>query len=152
MAVSGGVEIRGLGKAMGTIAGVAARSADIRRVGGAVKAVYLSSNERHWANPGWQALSQETIERKQRQGIDVRPERGKSGALYRSLTKDHARGVKDVRTPDSLRFGSKIWYAAFQQGTVFQPARDLIELSWIERQMISRILSRYIAHGEALTL
>jgi hypothetical protein len=152
----GAIDVKGLDKALRSITEMEPRARDILRVGGAVKSVYLTSNERHWQSPSWPRLADSTIERKQRQGQDARPER-KSGALYRSLTADRARGVIDERKPQSLRFGTKLFYARWQNsGTLFQPARDLIELSWIERQMITRIVGRYIAkgdvaHGETLT-
>jgi hypothetical protein len=145
------IEVLGAGKATLDMLALGARASDIRPIAEPIRTVVRKSSESTFdQKPNWPPLSQDTIERKQRQGIDVRAERGKTGALYRSLTAPRARGQIDRREADVLRFGSKIWYAGFQQGTIFQPRRDLIQLSWIERQIIDRIISRWVSKGGML--
>src|SRR5262249_31960980 len=145
--MSASIETKGVGKAVESIASLGHRAGDIRRTGDAVKRVYSQSNARRFAQSPWVPLAASTIERKRRQGLPLKPLVAK-GALMRSLTASSGRGQIDKRENDELRFGSRLYYAAWQQGTIFQPERKIIELSWVEHKMVTNIISRYIAKGE----
>jgi hypothetical protein len=147
MSTEGGVEVRGLAHALRTINSMGERAKDIRPTKDRVRSIYLESNRRHLSSPGWAPLSDETIERKQRQGLDSQPERA-TGALYRSLTEQRAKGQRTNVSRSRLRFGSRLFYAPWQQGTKSQPTRDQISLTTSERERMARILSRYVSRDE----
>src|SRR5262252_1726233 len=146
MAVESGTKVLGLGATLRHLTETGARANDVRPIKEAVRAVYLKSEQRLWSEALFIPNTEATIERKQRQGLDMRVERA-TGALEKSLTSKRAKGAINRAKRDQLRFGSSLFYAGFQEGTVHQLPRDLIALSASDRQQIDDILSSYIAHG-----
>ena len=140
------VETRGVPKAVHDLHTVGQRAGDVRPLVDSVRRVYLRSNERNFGKLGWPALAESTAERKARQGLDSRAEVA-SGALYRSLTAERAKGQTKRKKKSEFRFGSRLFYAAWQQGTKTQPARDMIHLSPTDLAQIDAIIERWITQG-----
>jgi hypothetical protein len=139
------IESRGLPKAVHTLHTVGERAGDVRPLVDRVRRVYLRSNARHFGS-GWAPLAESTVERKQSQRLDSRPEVA-TGALYRSLTQEKAKGQTKRKKKSEFRFGSRLFYAAWQQGTKTQPKRDLIKLSPADLDEIDRIIEHWISKG-----
>jgi hypothetical protein len=71
-----------------------------------------------------------------------------TGALERSLTEEGDDNELKEIGPDSLRWGSKLWYAHFALGTKKQPKREVVKLRVQDRARIVGILREWILHGE----
>jgi hypothetical protein len=142
------VAVVGDQKAVDDLIALGLRGADVRPCAPAVRAIYLDSNRRNLdAETGWPALSDETIARKQREGLSDKPEQA-TGALYKSLTSEtRVKGQKNRASKSAFVFGSRLFYAAFQEGTKHQPERQLINLSMGDRLAMAAVISRYIAHS-----
>lgn len=140
------MEAKGVGKAVRDLHTVGQRAGDVRPLSDSIRRVYLRSNARTFGTLGWPALAPSTVERKAKQGLDSRPEIA-SGALYRSLTAERAKGQTKRKAKSRLRFGSRLFYAAWQQGTVTQPKRELIKLSHSDLEQIDRLIEEWIAKG-----
>jgi hypothetical protein len=141
-------ETVGLDKAITDLDKLGLRGSDVRGCAPEVRAIYLDSNRKHLnAGSGWPALSEQTVERKSREGLPPIPEIA-SGALYRSLTSEtRIKGQKNRVQKSAFVFGSTLFYAAWQQGTKHQPERKLIDLSFEDRLAMAKVISRYVAHG-----
>lgn len=70
-----------------------------------------------------------------------------TGALERSLTEEHDPNELKEIGPDSLRWGSKLWYAHFALGTKKQPKREVVKLRSSDRVRVVGILREWILHG-----
>lgn len=70
-----------------------------------------------------------------------------TGALERSLTEANDPGELKEIGPDSLRWGSKLWYAHFALGTENQPRREVVKLRAADRVRIIGVLREWILHG-----
>ncbi len=135
-------------KAVDDLAKLGLRGADCRPVAPEVRAIYLDSNKRNLdAGTGWPPLADSTAARKQAQGLPAQAERA-TGALYKSLTSEtRVKGQKNRVSKTAFVFGSRLFYARFQQGTKHQPERQLINLSDEERLAMGALISRYVAYG-----
>jgi hypothetical protein len=91
----------------------------------------------------WESNAAATIARKGRNDPLVR-----SGALRRSLTEDRDPNQLVEINPDSVKFGSKLWYGHFALGTTKQPKREVIKLRVSDRARIGEIVRQWILHGE----
>jgi hypothetical protein len=142
------VAVVGDQKAVDDLVKLGLRGADARPCAPEVRAIYLESNKRHLdAATGWPPLSDETIARKQRDGLLDKPEQA-TGALYKSLTSEtRVKGQKNRASKSAFVFGSRLFYAPWQQGTKHQPERKLIDLTLSERLAMAAVISRYVAHG-----
>jgi hypothetical protein len=150
-AITGSFEVVGDKKAVADLIRVGTRGADIRPISAVIRAVYLHSNERTFRSgvglAGWPQLSPETAARKDREGLDPRPEHA-TGALERSLTSEaRVKGQTNRVGKTWLKFGSRLFYAAWQEGTKHQPKRELIQLTYADRLAMATLISRYVAHG-----
>src|SRR5262249_25529739 len=141
------IEVHGLGNALKSIATMGTRAKDIRPARDPVRRIFLESNKRHLASPGWEPLAQTTIDEKHAKGLPSKPEY-RTGALYRSLTEQKAKGQKNAGGKTKMVFGSRLFYAAWQQGTKHQPKRDLIDLSPADRKRMADKLSKYVSRGQ----
>lgn len=91
----------------------------------------------------WAPNAPSTVDRKGRND----PLRA-TGALGRSLMgKDDENQLVEIGE-DSLRFGSKLWYAHFAVGTRTQPKRRLVNLRTTDRAKIMGIIREWILHGK----
>lgn len=71
-----------------------------------------------------------------------------SGALYRALTAQQARGGVRRRAKTQLRFGTSIFYARFHEKGEGLPKRPLLTVSQQLERRIARTLERFVAHGK----
>lgn len=91
----------------------------------------------------WAPNAPATVERKGRNDPLVQ-----TGALEKSLTVEGDPGQLVDIGHDSVRFGSKLWYAHFAVGTKTQPKRKVVNLRATDRAQIVTILREWILHGE----
>lgn len=70
-----------------------------------------------------------------------------TGALGRSLTELHDPNQLVEIGHDSLKFGSKLWYAHFALGTKKQPKRDAVRLRPQDRIKIREIVLAWVLSG-----
>ena len=144
------IEVIGDRKAVADLIKLGTRGADVRPVAPEVRAIYLESNKRHLdAQVGWPALSDATVQRKQREGLPDKAEQA-TGALYKSLTSEtRVKGQKNRVSQTRFLFGSSLFYAPWQEGTKHQPKRELIDLRERDRLAMAAVIGRYVARGEA---
>jgi hypothetical protein len=146
------VDVIGEEKILANISEMRKRAKDARPATRKVKDLMIAANRKQFATQGgysgdpWKPLAQSTIERKSREGIDLRPMHGKTGALEASLT--GGRGKKTGATKSGARAGSKVWYSVFARGTKSgEPARKLVGLSHADQIKAVSIVGAYVVHG-----
>lgn len=147
------VEVIGEEKVLANIKEMRARARDARPATRRVKDILITANRKQFETQGsysgdpWAPLAPSTLERKTREGIDLRPLHGKTGALETSLT--GGRGKRTSATKSGARAGSKVWYGVFaRSGTKSgEPARKLVGLSHADQTKIGRVVLDYVAHG-----
>lgn len=105
--------------------------------------VLIESEDALWSRGrSWAPNAPTTQERKGRNDPLVA-----SGALRRSLTEHNAPGQLVEIEHDSLKFGSKLWYAHFALGTSHQPKRDAVRLRPQDRIKIREIILAWLLEG-----
>jgi len=144
------VETRGVAKTVTDLEKLGDRASDVRRVSEKIRGVYRRSNEKRFGGYArWKPLDEDTIARKQRDGLDTRVERA-TGALQKSLTAARASDQVDLRTPQELRFGTTLFYARWQdKGTKTQPKRKLISISKADKKTIVGYIERWVARAQS---
>lgn len=106
--------------------------------------VLVDSEEALWSRGrSWAPNAPTTQERKGRNDPLVA-----SGALRRSLTELGDPNQLVEIGHDSLKFGSKLWYAHFALGTKKQPKRDAVRLRPQDRLKIREIVLAWVLEGQ----
>jgi phage gpG-like protein len=95
----------------------------------------------------WQRLAEATIDAKARKHQDPRIMRA-SGALYKSLTGDRARGALRRKSRYQMRYGTTVFYARFHQMGKGVPKRELITVDAALTRRIVDALESYASKGE----
>lgn len=124
-----------------------------------VKDLFIKWNRESFDSDGafigkpWAPLTDATVERKKREGIDPRPMHGKSGDLESSLT--GGKGKRTGATKSQARAGSGIWYARFARGTkgsvnshnTGEVHRDLVGMPTNGPEQCLEIVSNWVLRG-----
>lgn len=106
--------------------------------------VFRESEEALWSRGrSWTPNAPETVAKKGKNDPLVL-----TGALKASLTEKDDRNQLVVVENDTLRFGSKLWYAHFAIGTRNQPKRTLVRLRPQDRLRVSTIIREWVLHGD----
>lgn len=153
------IDVIGDTKVLGDIAEMRARAMDAKPATRKVRDLLLASNAKQFQSSGsglgkpWAPLTPATLERKSREGLDLRPMHGKTGALKTSL--EGGKGKRTGATKSTARAGSGVWYSIFARGTkgsiyshnTGEVTRKLIGFTTAECEEIMQIVSSYIVHG-----
>lgn len=124
-----------------------------------VKDLFVKWNEETFESEGsfigkpWAPLTDATLERKQREGIEAKPMHGKSGDLEGSLK--GGKGKRTGATKSQARAGSGIWYARFARGTkgsvnshnTGEIHRDLVGMPKDGPEKVLDIVSDWVLRG-----
>ena len=140
------VKVEGLGQTLKALHERGERAADIRPVKNKARSVFLKSEKRLYEEGLWIPNEQSTLERKSRQGYDLRTER-QTGAMEKSLTSRRAKGAVNRAKKQEFKFGTSLWYAKFQTGTATQLPRTMIHLSKREVKQIDDIIAGWVNRG-----
>lgn len=145
------VDERGANVAAKHLRDMGRRARDTRDSSYKVRTIFRKAEEKRFASQGagtWAALKDSTSDKKRRLHQDPRVLRA-TNALYKSLTAPRATGQIDERTPDSMRYGTSVPYAAYHDQGKGVPKRRLIDLQPAERDEITKAIEDYIATGQA---
>lgn len=126
------------------------RASDARRAMDDVQDIFRRAEAERLASGGrgrWPKLAASTKDKKAQLGQDPRL-LYVSGALWRSLTKEHDPNQIADASPAAMRFGTKVHYARFHDRGEGVPKRKLIALTPAECTQVSALLSHFIATGE----
>jgi phage gpG-like protein len=105
--------------------------------------VFRESERALWTRGrSWAPNAPATVAHKGRNSPLVR-----SGRLKASLTEEYNRDQIVEVTPDSAKFGTKLWYAHFALGTDNQPKREVIKLRASDRIQIREIIREWVLYG-----
>jgi hypothetical protein len=147
-------EVIGDEKVLANIAEMRMRAMDARPATRRVRELFLESNRKVFESEGgsigepWAPLAQATIERKSREGLDLRPLHGKTGALAAAAT--GGKGKRSGATKTTARAGVNVWYSVFTRGTRGgEPRRELTGITRSGEQEVLDIVSDWIVHGRA---
>lgn len=146
-------------KVLADIAEMRARAMDAKPATRKVRDILVASNAKQFRSGGsgfgkpWAPLTPATLERKSREGLDLRPMHGKTGALETSL--EGGAGKRTSATKATARAGSGVWYSVFSRGTkgslsshnTGEVARQLVGTTAAEREEILQIVSSYVVKG-----
>lgn len=141
-------EVHGDERAAHNLEVIGFRAKDIRKIQSRVRTIFRKSEKKRFAaeGPGWASLSEETRERKRRDGLNPRIMVATS-ALYDSLVL--SRSAKQINTskPGEFHFGTKVRYAVFHDEGRGVPVRELIHLTPAERKAIDEKVAAFIIEG-----
>jgi len=145
------VDVIGEERVLANLKEMRARARDARPATRKVKELMIEANRKQFSTQGgysgdpWPPLAKATLERKSREGIDLRPMHGKTGALAASL--GGGRGKKTSATKSGARAGTKVWYGVFARGTKGgEPTRKLVAFTHADQLKTVRIISDYVVH------
>lgn len=145
------IDSKGVERTRRAIVNVGKRGEDVRPVFQDVRAIVRQSNEERFNTRGqgsWDALKDSTRAAKARRGDDPRILRA-SGALFKSLTAQRAKGQVNRKKPDRFQIGTSVHYARFHDlGEGGVPQRRLMDLTEADMREINRRLEDFIAHDE----
>jgi phage gpG-like protein len=143
------VEANGVKKTHAALINVGKRANDVRPAFADVRAVVRESNEARFGSRGdgsWPPLKDSTKAAKARHGQDPRVLRA-SGALFKSLTANRAKGQVNRKKPDLFRIGTSLYYARFHDlGEGGVPVRKLMDLTDSDMRKINGKLEDFIAN------
>ena len=144
----------------GNIAEMTARAKDAKPATRKVKELFLESNRKTFESEGahigapWAPLSEETLKRKSREGIDARPLRGKSGDLETAMK--GGRGKRTSATKSKAAAGTSVFYGRILSGgakgslnshNTGIPARQLAGITNNEAEKTLEIVADYVVRG-----
>lgn len=137
-----GISIEGVERLDNQLRAVGMRAISAEPALREVLTVLHESEEALWQRKPWKPNATATLENKSSTDPLIR-----TGALERSLTDLADDNAVVFVGPNTLRFGTKLWYAHFALGTVKQDKRELFKVRAIDKQEIQSIIGAWVANG-----
>jgi hypothetical protein len=148
-----GVEISttGLRAQVALMRKLGVRGADVRPAYDEVEVILREQGEEQWKSRGhakWPKLEDATLEARRRRGGSGDRIMYVSGFLYTSLTGKKPRTRWRRARKDELRWGTKVFYAYFQQEGSGIPVRKVLDITEAAQRDINTVLGNYITYGD----
>jgi phage gpG-like protein len=145
-----GIQTTGVDRTARALKSIGGRGADARPAWPHVFDVLRAESEDHFNTRGhgeWEPLAKATHVRDKYGKRDPRMMRA-SGALFKSLHEERAKGSVRRKSKLQMRFGTTVFYATFHQEGRGVPKRRVLEVHERVENRITDLLEEYVAKGE----